>query len=57
MRYSRGIHVHRARKTAHRVVAVGTQDALLRNLEFSEVIRALGGICHVERHDGLVRSI
>jgi len=52
-----------------KVVAVGTQDALLRNLEFSEVIelkglsprvdlapiRALGGICHVERHDGLVR--
>jgi ABC-2 type transport system ATP-binding protein len=52
-----------------KVVAVGTQDALLRNLEFSEVIelkglspridlasiRALGGICHVERRDGLVR--
>jgi ABC-2 type transport system ATP-binding protein len=52
-----------------KVAAVGTQDALLRNLEFSEVIelkglsprvdlssiRALGGICHVERHDGLVR--
>jgi linearmycin/streptolysin S transport system ATP-binding protein len=52
-----------------KVVAVGTQDALLRNLEFSEVIelkglssrvdlapiRALAGICHVERRDGLVR--
>src|SRR5215469_1846277 len=52
-----------------KVVAVGTQDALTRNLEFTEVIelkgispradlaslRSLGGVCHVERRDGLVR--
>ena len=52
-----------------KLVAVGTLDALLRKLEFSEVIelkglsarvdlrpiRALGGVCHVERGDGLVR--
>jgi ABC-2 type transport system ATP-binding protein len=52
-----------------KVLAIGTQDALLRDLEFSEVIelkglsprvdlgslRALGGVCHVERRDGLVR--
>ena len=52
-----------------KVVAVGSQDALLRDLEFSEVIelkglsprvdlasiRALGGVCEVERRDGLVR--
>jgi ABC-2 type transport system ATP-binding protein len=52
-----------------KVVAIGTQDALIRDLEFSEVIelkglsprtdlasiRALGGVCHVERHDGFVR--
>jgi ABC-2 type transport system ATP-binding protein len=52
-----------------KLVAVGTLDALLRNLDFSEVIelrglsaradlaplRALGGVCHVERGDGLVR--
>jgi ABC-2 type transport system ATP-binding protein len=52
-----------------KVLAVGTQDALLRSLEFSEIIelkglsprvdlgslRALGGVCHVERRDGLVR--
>jgi ABC-2 type transport system ATP-binding protein len=51
------------------VVAVGTLDALLRHLEFSEVIelkglspradlaalRALGGVCRVECADGLVR--
>jgi ABC-2 type transport system ATP-binding protein len=52
-----------------KLVAVGTLDALLRTLDFSEVIelkglsaradlaplRALGGVCHVERGDGLVR--
>ena len=52
-----------------KVVAVGTFDALLRHLDFSEVIelkglsvpvdlapiRALAGVCRVERGDGLVR--
>jgi len=52
-----------------KLVAVGTFAALLRDLDFSEVIelkglssrsdlaaiRALPGICHVERGDGLVR--
>ena len=52
-----------------KLVAVGTFDALLRTLDFSEVIelkglsapadlaplRELGGVCHVERGDGLVR--
>jgi linearmycin/streptolysin S transport system ATP-binding protein len=52
-----------------KLVAVGTLDELLRNLDFLEVIElkglsaradlgpipALGGVCHVERRDGLVR--
>jgi ABC-2 type transport system ATP-binding protein len=52
-----------------KLVAVGTLDVLLRNLDFSEVIelkglsaradlaliRTLGGVCRVERGDGLVR--
>jgi ABC-2 type transport system ATP-binding protein len=52
-----------------KLVAVGTLAALLRDLDFSEVIelkglshrsdlaaiRALPGICHVERGDGLMR--
>lgn len=52
-----------------RLLAVGTLDGLLRHLDFSEVIelkglstrsdlvaiRALGGVCHVERGNGLVR--
>jgi ABC-2 type transport system ATP-binding protein len=52
-----------------KVVAVGTLDALTRDLEFTEVIelkgisprtdltalRALGGVCRLERRDGLVR--
>ena len=52
-----------------KLVAVGTLEALLRTVDFSEVIelkglsaradlaplRALGGVCHVERGDGLVR--
>jgi ABC-2 type transport system ATP-binding protein len=52
-----------------KLVAVGTLDGLLRNLDWSEVIelkgmtartelapiRALSGICHVECRDGLVR--
>jgi ABC-2 type transport system ATP-binding protein len=52
-----------------KLVAVGTLDELLRNLDFSEVIelnglsaradltpiRALGSVCHIERGDGLVR--
>jgi ABC-2 type transport system ATP-binding protein len=52
-----------------KLVAVGTLDGLLRNLDFSEVIelkglsaradlaaiRALGGVCHVESGGGLVR--
>jgi ABC-2 type transport system ATP-binding protein len=52
-----------------KLVALGTLDALLRNLDFSEVIelkglspradlaaiRALPGVCHCERAEGLVR--
>jgi ABC-2 type transport system ATP-binding protein len=52
-----------------KLVAFGTLDALLESLDFSEVIelkglsagadlapiRALGGVCHVERGDGLAR--
>jgi ABC-2 type transport system ATP-binding protein len=49
-----------------KLVAVGTLDELLRNLDFSEVIelkglsprtdlRALAGVCRIERGDGLVR--
>jgi ABC-2 type transport system ATP-binding protein len=52
-----------------KLVAVGTLDALLRSLDFSEVIelkglsagadlapiRTLGGVCRVERGDGMVR--
>jgi ABC-2 type transport system ATP-binding protein len=52
-----------------KVVAVGTLDALLRNLDFSEVIelkgvsrrsdlaaiRRLRGLGHIERNDGMVR--
>ena len=52
-----------------KLVAVGTLDALLRNLDFSEVIelngisartdlspiRALGGVCRIERNNGRVR--
>ena len=52
-----------------RLVAVGTMDALLRDLDFSEVIelngvsartdlspiRALGGVCRIERSSGKVR--
>jgi ABC-2 type transport system ATP-binding protein len=52
-----------------RLVAIGTLEALLRSLDFSEIIelkglsaradlapfRTLHGVCHVERGDGLVR--
>jgi ABC-2 type transport system ATP-binding protein len=52
-----------------KLVAVGTLDALLRNLDFSEVIelngisartdlspiRALGGVCRIERNNGRAR--
>jgi ABC-2 type transport system ATP-binding protein len=52
-----------------KLVAIGTFDAFLSNLDFSEVIevkglparadlgtiRVLPGLCHVERRDGLVR--
>jgi ABC-2 type transport system ATP-binding protein len=52
-----------------KLVAIGTFDALLRNLDYSEVIelkglsaradlrplRALSGICRIERGDGMVR--
>jgi ABC-2 type transport system ATP-binding protein len=52
-----------------KVVAIGTLDALLRNLDFSEVIelkgvsrrsdlaaiRRLRGLGHIERNDGMVR--
>ena len=52
-----------------KLVAVGTFDALLRNLDFSEVIElkglparadlrplhALRGVCRIERSDGMVR--
>jgi ABC-2 type transport system ATP-binding protein len=52
-----------------RLIAVGTIDALLREMEFSEIIevrglpdslelgplRAVGGIARVERHDGVLR--
>jgi len=52
-----------------KLVAVGTLDALLANMEFSEIIevsglpagidlapiRAMEGVCRVERVDGLVR--
>ena len=51
-----------------KLVALGTMDTLLAGLDFSEVIelsgpdsrvdaaiRAMGGGCRVERHDGLVR--
>src|SRR5262249_2218800 len=52
-----------------KLVAVGTLDTLLHNLDFSEVIelmglsprvdlaaiRALHGVCHLEPGDGLVR--
>jgi linearmycin/streptolysin S transport system ATP-binding protein len=52
-----------------KLVAIGTFDTLLRNLDFSEVIelkglsaradlrplRALGGVCRIDRGDGMVR--